>query len=87
MKLSKPKKNWGGGIDQVGKWRSLGMCWMNVGFKIWDIVATNSLRVMGMGRGIRCERDSIEQLVRRNGSQCSWLQKWFILRVAHRITS
>ena len=37
------------------------MCWMNVGFKIWDIVATNSLSVMGMGRGIQCERDSIEQ--------------------------
>ena len=59
------------------------MCWMNVGFKIWDIVATNSLSVMGIRRSIQCERDSIEQLVRRNGSQCSWLQKWFIWRVAH----
>ena len=45
MKLSEPTKNWGGGgIDQVDKWRSLGMCWMNVVFKIWDIVGTNSLR-------------------------------------------
>ena len=34
--------------------------------------------VMGMGRGIWCGRDSIEQLVRRNDSLCFWLQKWFI---------
>ena len=33
----------GGGIDQLGKWRSLGMCWMNAGFKISVIVVTNSL--------------------------------------------
>ena len=46
MKLFKPMRNWGGGgggIDQLGKWRSLGMCWMNAGFKIWVIVVTNSL--------------------------------------------
>ena len=65
----------GGGIDQVDKWRSLGMCWMNVVFKIWDIVGTNSLGAMGMGRGIQCGRDLIEQLEWWIGSLCFQLQK------------
>ena len=65
----------GGDIDQVGKWRSLGTCWMNVVFKIWDIVVTNSLGVMDMGRGRQCGRDLIEQLEQHIGSLCFRLRK------------
>ena len=75
--INRAHEKLGGGIDQAGKWRSLGMCWMSVGFKIWDLVATSSLGTMGMERGIQWER--LDRVV----STVDWLSMFSDSKVVH----